>query len=206
MSKHLLALLIGVCATGPVAAQSIAVFTVDQPAQFAVDAGFDQDYSGTPLILGGQPTATGGGSNYAFVWVPTDGLDDPNAANPVLDALIASTLYTVTVTDLLTGCIKVSETQVDLDPTLGLSDIDRVGLRIFPNPANTTVWIQAEEVPEAIELRSMSGQQVLLASYPAANSTALDIGSLSNGMYFLTITLTNGRTITHKLCKASCDL
>ena len=47
-------------------AQTVALFAVDQPPQFLVDAGAEQTFTGEPLSLGGQPTATGGGATYRW--------------------------------------------------------------------------------------------------------------------------------------------
>jgi len=50
------------------------------------------------VIIGGNPTATGGASPYTYKWTPTTGLDNPAVANPKAKPA-ATTTYAVEVTD-----------------------------------------------------------------------------------------------------------
>ncbi len=189
----------------PVFSQTVAVFTVGQPSMFAVDAGSDQMYSGSPITLGGIPTAVGGGGEYDYSWEPTSGLDDPSSANPVLEELPYALVFTVTVTDMGTGCVKADEVLVTLNTGSGMVDQFGTNLLIHPNPAATQVCLEADVEIKAITVQSLSGQQVLLAAYPTERTAVLDIVALSDGMYLLSIALADGRTITQKLCKASSE-
>ncbi|MBL7955471.1 MAG: T9SS type A sorting domain-containing protein [Flavobacteriales bacterium] len=182
-------------------AQTVALFTIAQPPQFQVDAGGTQYYYGSPLTLGGQPTASGGSAAYTFVWEPSEGLDDPTAANPVLLELAAATLFTVTVTDVAINCVRVSEVEVLL--STGLGEQEARTSSVYPNPASTSLRVEAQEVIHSITLRSLAGRSVMLVAHPSASSTRLDIGHVPDGLYLLTITLASGRTVNHKLCKAT---
>lgn len=65
----------------------------------AVNAGADQNLiCRQKIMLGGNPTASGGVAPYTYSWSPATGLDNPSAANPNA-APRSTTLYTVTVTD-----------------------------------------------------------------------------------------------------------
>ena len=70
------------------------------PAQIlTADAGPDLEVdTGTPVQIGGSPTASGGAPPYTYSWSPAEGLDDPTAANPVATPNTDIT-YRVTVTD-----------------------------------------------------------------------------------------------------------
>lgn len=71
------------------------------------DAGPDQTIPhGTNIQLVG--TATGGSGNYGYHWEPADKLLDPDVPSPQTVNLYASTMFTLTVTDLTTGCISES--------------------------------------------------------------------------------------------------
>jgi gliding motility-associated-like protein len=82
------------------------------------NAGIDTSVCATfPAQLGGTPTATGGfGSGYTYIWSPTGGVSDINAANPTATPSILTT-YTVVV----------------FDPN-GCSATDNVTVAVRPNP------------------------------------------------------------------------
>jgi hypothetical protein len=184
-------------------AQTVAIFTVSQPPQFLVDAGEDLIYSGEPLILGGLPTATGGGGMYTYVWQPAAFLDDPTAPNPVLSGLAATTVFTVTVTDVVSGCMKSGEVEVVPFGFIGVNEIDAKWCLIHPNPATTEAWVEAKELMASITMRSLTGQEVLPTSYPASTYAHLDLSTVPDGMFVLTVSLVSGQNINYKLCKAS---
>ena len=184
-------------------AQTVAVFTVSQPPQFMVDAGEDQIYIGAPLTLGGLPTATGGGGTHSYAWQPAALLNSPTVPNPTLSGLTATTVFTVTSTDLASGCIKSSDVEVVYDILAGIAEFNASWGRIYPNPAATEAWVEAKEVIASITLRSLTGQEVLRTAYPASATALLDLGTVPDGMYLLTVSLASGQLINHKLCKAS---
>ena len=143
------------CATA--ATQNVVEFSVTQPPQFVVDAGSDQTYAGVPLVLGGGPTAIGGGGWYGYQWSPEEFLSDPTISNPTAAGLTEETVFTVEVWDAVNNCIKVDQVVVDLLST-GVDLSVRVGLKIFPNPSNGMVNIQCHQPIRWISLRSLSGQ------------------------------------------------
>ena len=58
--------------------------------------------NGTNTTL--QGTANGGSGNYSYHWEPAGKLDNPDIANPQTVNLFSTTVFTLTVTDILTGC------------------------------------------------------------------------------------------------------
>jgi hypothetical protein len=57
---------------------------------------------GTNTQLSGN--ATGGSGEYSFYWIPEEALIDPSVQNPITINLTETTVFTLTVTDLFTGC------------------------------------------------------------------------------------------------------
>lgn len=79
---------------------SMVVNVVPKPV---VDAGPDETICGPPspgTVL--QPTVTGFGP-YTYNWIPSAGLNNPNIPNPAANP-DTTTIYTLVVTDLATGC------------------------------------------------------------------------------------------------------
>lgn len=63
------------------------------------DAGLDQTIcEGSPITIGGSPTASGGLAPYTYSWTPSTGLSSPTVANPIANPTVTTT-YTVTVID-----------------------------------------------------------------------------------------------------------
>jgi len=63
-----------------------------------------------------EGSASGGMPPYAYAWTPTDGLSDPNAAQPITSPT-ATTTYTLTVTDSL-GATASDTVTVTVSPRL----------------------------------------------------------------------------------------
>lgn len=86
------------------------------------DAGEDQ------TIIVGDDTqlnaADGGDGDYDYYWEPSDLLVNPNTQNPETEPLDVSTAFTLTVTDLETGCIATDQMSVIvIGDDLHISDI-----------------------------------------------------------------------------------
>jgi hypothetical protein len=81
------------------------------------DAGPDKEIcEGDSVVIGGNPTASGGTPPHTCNWNPTTGLDDPAKCNPNASPG-STTVYEVTVTD-----------------SKGCSDTDSMVLTVNPNP------------------------------------------------------------------------
>jgi hypothetical protein len=79
---------------------SVAVTVNPRPVG---DAGSDKIIPhGTSTQLFGY--ATGGSGNYGYQWTPADKLVDPNVQSPFTNNLYSTTLFSLQVTDLTTGC------------------------------------------------------------------------------------------------------
>jgi gliding motility-associated-like protein len=67
---------------------------------------------GTDTVLNGS--ATGGSGSYSYSWEPADSLINPNVQNPTTIILTSSTVFTLTVTDLITGCQNTDQITVTI--------------------------------------------------------------------------------------------
>jgi hypothetical protein len=88
--------------------------------------------SGSPVPIGGSPTAGGGTAPYTYSWMPTTGLSDATAANPTA-TITSATTYTVTVTDA-NGCTASDSVALTLAPEPEITSITLAG------PDVTLVW------------------------------------------------------------------
>ena len=183
--------------------QVVVQFTVQQPPEFVVEGGADTTYT-VGLTLGGAPTATGGGGSYDYQWEPAIWLVDPSAANPVVLPLSGNTAFTLTVTDLATGCVKTDDVLVAADIT---TDLDGAGassgIRVFPNPASDQVHVRCASGVGMCNVFSLDGALVRSQHGGYDQACVLDLGSLESGLYFVSITTADGRSLITRLCKSS---
>lgn len=78
-----------------------------------VDAGADPTIpEGTTTLL--PASVTGGSGNYTYQWEPAAMLVNPNILQPTTVPLVLTTLFTLTITDNLTGCIGEDQVLVNV--------------------------------------------------------------------------------------------
>jgi hypothetical protein len=96
-----------ICGTGP--ATQLAVTVNPLPV---ADAGEDQSINyGTSTTL---HAASGGAGTYSYHWSPEALLTDPDVQDPQTVILTSTTLFTLLVTDLASGCQKSDEVIVSV--------------------------------------------------------------------------------------------
>lgn len=191
-----LLVLIGLAMAGR--AQTVALFAVNQPPQFQVDAGDDLSYV-PGLTL--QVAATGGTSTYSYLWSPAQYLDDPTSPTPTVQGLMSTTLFTVQVTDAALGCTLTDEVLVDYN--IGMSEWGSGAIAVYPNPSDGLVRIQGPVAVQRVQVRAPNGALATEHRGAAMRELVMDVSSLPAGVYFMTIEFIDGRSHTHKLCATS---
>jgi hypothetical protein len=83
--------------------------------------------------------------------------------------------------------IDINATWFDLDEN-GI-----IPLKLFPNPAQTEVTVQAEEIIY-IRILDVMGQMILEKDYAKADMVKFNIGHLRQGVYVVEITTSKGKT------------
>ena len=83
---------------------------------------------------------------------------------------------------------------------IGIQEIERVGLNVFPNPATSIVNLSAEKNIEEIRVMNTLGQTVLTEQSLNTTRTQLDISGLAEGMYMLDIKVA-GEIYTTRISK-----
>lgn len=179
------------------------IFT--QPAVLTASAGHDTLVCmGHPIILGGNPTASGGDNAYLYLWSPPDGLNDPTSSNPTA-TITESKSYMLSVTDAQ-GCQAVSFISVHADACTGIdyNNLNQV-LTVFPNPSNGVFSIQGisslNGKLQRIEVINELGQILFTRSFGPSDLVSdfeIDTKIKEPGIYFLKISLTD-RLVSQRL-------
>lgn len=69
-------------------------------------------------------------------------------------------------------------------------------LRLYPNPTNGLVYIEAEENPQSYEVYNIVGQRLM-----GSNGNVINLQELSNGTYIVKVKMQGGGVSTHKIVK-----
>ena len=83
--------------------------------------------------------------------------------------------------------------------SLGTTSFEKSKLKVYPNPASSTLTIEANSAIERVSIHNVLGQEVLSRS-PKTNNTTLDISNLQKGTYIVRTT-SEGKTETTKVLK-----
>ncbi|TDE05917.1 T9SS type A sorting domain-containing protein [Flavobacterium sandaracinum] len=83
--------------------------------------------------------------------------------------------------------------------TLGIADFETSNVKMYPNPVNSTLTIDANSTIEKVAVYTILGQEVLVEN-PKSNSTTIQTSELSKGVYIVK-TNVDGKVITTKIIK-----
>ena len=145
------------------------------------DAGDDREVCpGRSVVIGGNPTASGGGSPYTYNWTPATGLNATDIANPTASPN-STTIYSVLVTG--GGCQAVDHAHVTVHDTPTCHISASPGDHVCQGTA-VTLW---EDGGDAVNW-----------SWSTGNDTQ-SIHVTSSGTYSVTISDSHG-------CQSSCQI
>lgn len=82
---------------------------------------------------------------------------------------------------------------------LSVDSFERASIKVFPNPATTTLTVEALAILDSISVFNSLGQEVLQRN-PQATSSLLDISGLQSGIYIVK-TVSEGKVIISKVVK-----
>jgi hypothetical protein len=126
-------------------------------------------------------TVTGGSGNLAYNW--NTGTTTADISN-----LVAGT-YTLTVTDLNTGCQEVVTVTVPYQLPNSIDELENVSrLELYPNPTNGLVWVNLDlnqATTVQLSVLSVTGQELqsFEPSEQLQQNYALDMSNYPAGLY-----------------------
>ncbi|HNX43984.1 MAG TPA: HYR domain-containing protein [Bacteroidales bacterium] len=130
-----------------------------------VNAGPDQTIQpGASTVLAGS--ATGGSGFYGWNWQPDQMVMNPNVPNPVTLPLYSDTTFTLSVLDLLTGCMASDQTDVFISASGGgikaVADYDTTLVNTPTTVAVLTNDINPGGVPLTISFCSFPSHGIVI--------------------------------------------
>ena len=152
--------------------------------------------AGTPITLSSSAiSVTEASPTYTYSWSSNPPGFNSASQNPS-DTPMSTTTYTVTITDTNVGCSDTASVTVNV--TVGIQENnDYNNLRIFPNPTTGIININVDftETNFNVFVYGLYGNLLLQVK----NIKTIDLSSLSNGIYYLSIKPENKNTINKKL-------
>jgi len=132
--------------------------------------------------------------SWASIDVPistfTAGSSNPNIRNNVAQFILSSNL----------GVVYVDNIYLYRAPTtMANTTFNTSNVNLYPNPASTTLTIDAKNSIESIAIYNILGQEVITKT-PMSNSTTMDVSNLESGLYFVNSTI-DGKSSTTKFIK-----
>lgn len=100
----------------------VVVTVIERP--FADAGPNDTIPYGTYMFL--NANVVGGTSNYAYEWIPAEKLLNANIKSPQTANLMETTVYSVTITDLVTNCISDNPAMVTISVSGGALNVNPV--------------------------------------------------------------------------------
>jgi hypothetical protein len=83
----------------------------------------------------------------------------------------------------------------------GIKQPEALNVSVFPNPVKSTLYFNNLKDVDRIVVSNMVGQQMLVSRNITGESTSLNVSSLSNGFYMVTVYDKNGNSAIRKIVK-----
>src|SRR5690606_10247128 len=97
------------------------------------------------------------------------------------------------------GCFSPESNRIRIT-LLDIQKINLSSMRLFPNPTKGLVTLQwGQRLDAEVTVSSLVGQTLLQFKVEGAKEKTLDLGTLANGTYLLTVQEANGATATHRV-------
>jgi hypothetical protein len=123
-------------------------------------------------------------------WYADAELTEPLSENHIIEN---NTTYYVTQT--LGGC--TSEALAVTVSTLGVSDFQKIQIKLYPNPTSGLLYIETSQEVQSYEVYNLIGQQLLKGNV----NDNINLKDLSKGTYIIRLTTQEGTVITEKVIK-----
>ncbi len=83
----------------------------------------------------------------------------------------------------------------------GIKQSESLNVSVFPNPVKSTLYFDHLKNIDRIVISNMVGQQMLVSRNITGEKTSMNVSSLSNGVYMVTVYDRNGNTAIRKIVK-----
>jgi hypothetical protein len=110
---------------------------------------------------------------------------------------LAAGNYSLVITDSI-GC--QSALIVNITNTIGVSELEKHSLHVFPNPAEENIRLHTDAEMQHAEIISVDGK-VIQSEQQFNASKSIYIGDLNTGIYFVRVVFKDGSVSTQRFLK-----
>jgi PKD repeat protein len=163
----------------------------------AVTAGYTYIGNGNTVTF--TSSVSGGVPGYTYDWDFGDGMSD-SQMNPIHTFSGANMSYLVclTVYDSY-GCSDSICKNVSVEGIFNQEN--SANIQIYPNPSSGIFMISSEKGRGKMSVKNLLGEELLPDNEFTGNKTIIDLSGQPAGIYYLQLTLPDGRAIQHKLIR-----
>jgi hypothetical protein len=151
-----------------------------------------------PLPVGDQNQTLNKNQTLADLEVEGENLQwyaDADLTEPLPETHIVENNTTYYVTQTIGGCS--SEALAVEVTTLGVSDFQKMKIKLYPNPTNGILYIETTQELQSYEVYNLIGQRLLKGNV----NDNINLKDLSKGTYIIRLTTQEGTVITEKVIK-----
>ncbi|MDY5969742.1 MAG: T9SS type A sorting domain-containing protein [Bacteroidales bacterium] len=152
---------------------------------------------GNTMLTPGQSTtltATSPNSNISYKWAWAG--ETSNESSITLSNLQSNVDVALMGTSSVNGCTDTARVTVFCN--VGIEDMEKHGLKIYPNPAANLVSIDGDHAMRSIAVYNVSGQQVAFINHPERHNV-INVEEFSNGTYAVRILFADGTVSTSSM-------
>ena len=136
-----------------------------------------------------QNTITAGAAGATFQWIDCGTMMDINGETGSSYTATASGSYAVIITDTASSCVDTSAcTQITIGGS-GITQLDRVQLKAYPNPVNNLLHLALTDMDglTTVSVFDFQGRPVLSKQIRIQGTApiSLDVSQLANGQYYV---------------------
>ncbi len=152
------------------------------------------------VIDGSMVTFTNNSSNAIdYIWSFGDTSSTTNIVDPTHQYDTPGT-YVVTLTAFAEYCDTTITQTIVLD-FVDVEDLEKLNIKIYPNPTNQFVFIETEsESTTELKVHTVDGKEISKLADEFSNDYTLDVSALPSGVYFLTLRQ-EGEEVKYRLVK-----
>lgn len=95
---------------------------------------------------------------------------------------------------------QVEDYSINISPALGVQDVSKAGLQVYPNPVKNIVNIEMKSKIKAVQIFDAAGKLIMTHSADQSK-TQINLEKLNSGVYLMKVQMNDGSSVSSKVIK-----